>query len=165
MARRDTGGSITLSVLDRLIDQDPKHTAEVPLSRSQALRELKASVRRDLEWLLNSRRTIDPASDSAPETARSVYHYGLSDLSCKSALSSKDQSDLAREIELAITFFEPRLKRVKVRMEAPAPLSQTVHFVIEGLLTLDPAPEPIRFDSALDVGRANHKVTGDDVAR
>ena len=165
MAKRDSFGSLTLSVLDRLIDDDPKHTAEVPLTRALALRELKASVRRDLEWLLNTRRTIDPAPDSAPETSRSVYHYGISDLSSRSSLSTKDQSDVAREMESVIAAFEPRLKRVKVRMEAPNSLSQTLHFVIEGLLAVDPAPEPIRFDSLLDVGKSDHRITGEDGAR
>src|SRR6266571_6426673 len=117
MAKRDATGPVTLSVLDRLIDRDPKHNAEVPLTRAQSVRELKAALKRDLEWLLNTRRTIDPAPDSARETVRSVYHYGFADISSRSVLSSRDHSDLVREMESAIAIFEPRLKRAKVRME------------------------------------------------
>ena len=81
------------------------------------MRELQAGLKRDLEWLLNTRKTIDPAPDSARETVRSVYHFGFADISSKSVLSGRDQSDLIRDMEAAIAIFEPRLKRVKVSME------------------------------------------------
>ena len=56
MPRREASGPVTLSVLDRLIDNDPKNNSEVPLTRPQSLRELRAGLKRDLEWLLNTRR-------------------------------------------------------------------------------------------------------------
>src|SRR5580704_2641961 len=118
MPRRDISGPVTLSVLDRLIDKDPKVSSEVPLTRAQSLRELKLGIKRDLEWLLNTRRTIEPAPESARETVRSVYQYGFADISSKSVLSTRDHSDLIRDMEAAIAIFEPRLKRAKVRMEA-----------------------------------------------
>jgi type VI secretion system protein ImpF len=68
MARRDATGPVTLSVLDRLIDRDPKTRSEIPFTRAQSLRELKLALKRDLEWLLNTRKTIDPSPDSARET-------------------------------------------------------------------------------------------------
>ncbi len=52
-------GPVTLSVIDRLIDQEPERKLEPPLSRAQSVRDLKAAVRRDLEWLLNTRKTIE----------------------------------------------------------------------------------------------------------
>jgi type VI secretion system protein ImpF len=162
MARRDAAGPVTLSVLDRLIDHDPKHSAEVPLTRPQSLRELKAGLKRDLEWLLNTRRTIDPSPDSARETARSVYHYGFADISSKSVLSSKDHNDLVREMEMAIAVFEPRLKRAKVKMEAIEGSYRMLRFVIEGLLCMDPAPEPVRFDTVLELCKGEYAIKGED---
>jgi type VI secretion system protein ImpF len=166
MPARDPSGPVTLSVLDRLIDDDPKHNAEAPLTRPQSLRQLKAALKRDLEWLLNTRRTIDPVPDSARETFRSVYHYGFADISSKSVLSTQDQNDLLREMESAIAIFEPRLKRVKVRME---PLddkssSRVLRFIIDGLLNVDPAPEPVRFDTVLEIGKGQYEVKGEDGA-
>src|ERR1700747_2253157 len=99
MPRRDATGPVTLSVLDRLIDRDPKTRSEVALSRAQSLRELKLALKRDLEWLLNTRKTIDPAPESARETSRSVYQYGFTDISSKSVSSGKDQGDLVRDME------------------------------------------------------------------
>lgn len=165
MARRDASGPATLSVLDRLLDDDPKHSAEIPLTRAQSLRKLKEGLRRDLEWLLNTRRTIDPVPDSARETARSVYHYGFADISSRSVLSSQDHNDLVREMESVIALFEPRLKRVKVRMEPLADNSQSLRFVIDGLLNVDPAPEPVRFDTVLELGKGGYEVRGEDGAR
>lgn len=134
MAKSDLTGPVTLSVLDRLIDRDPKSSAETPLTRPQSLRELKAALKRDLEWLLNTRRTIDPFPETARETSRSVYQYGLPDISSRWSLSSKDQTELVRDMEAAIAMFEPRLKRAKVRMEAAEGSFRSLRFVIDGLL-------------------------------
>jgi type VI secretion system protein ImpF len=164
MARRDATGPVTLSVLDRLIDREPKNSSEIPLSRAQSLRELRLGLKRDLEWLLNTRKTIDPAPDSARETVRSVYHYGFADISSKSVLSTRDHSDLVREMEAAIAIFEPRLKRAKVRMEQVEVGYRTLKFVIEGLLCMDPAPEPVRFDTVLELGKGEYEIKGADLA-
>ena len=165
MARRDMEGSVTLSVLDRLIDYDPKHSAEAPPTHAQTLRDFKSAVRRDLEWLLNTRRTIDPAPDSARETSRSVYQYGFADISSRAVLSSRDHSELVREMESVILTFEPRLKRAKVRFEPVENSYRSLRFLIEGLLCMDPAPEPIRFDTVLELGKGEYAVRGEDGAR
>ncbi len=165
MAKRDATGPVTLSVLDRLLDSEPKTRAEVPLTRAQSLRELKQALKRDLEWLLNTRKTIDPSPDSARETNRSVYHYGFADISSKSVLSTRDQTDLVREMESAIAIFEPRLKRARVRMEQTEGSYRTLKFVIEGLLCMDPTPEPVRFDTVLELGKGEYEIKGDGLAQ
>jgi type VI secretion system protein ImpF len=165
MPRRDVTGPATLSVLDRLIDRDPKTRSEVPFTRAQSLRELKLALKRDLEWLLNTRKTIDPSPETARETVRSVYHYGFTDISSKSVLSGRDHSDLVREMELAIAVFEPRLKRARVRMELMEGSYRALNFVIEGLLCMDPAPEPVRFDTVLELGKGEYEVKGADLAQ
>jgi type VI secretion system protein ImpF len=165
MPRRDVSGPVTLSVLDRLIDRDPKNRSEIPYSRAQSLRELKLALKRDLEWLLNTRKTIDPSPDSARETVRSVYHYGFEDISSKAVLSSRDQNDLVREMESVIAVFEPRLKRAKVRLEREEGSYRSLKFVIEGLLCMDPAPEPVRFDTVLELGKGEYEIKGADLAQ
>ena len=164
MARRTEGERIAASVLERLIDEDPKRQAEVPSTPAQTLRDLKVAVRRDLEWLLNTRQPIDPAPSTARETARSVYNYGLADITSRSVLSDRDQNDIAREMESAIALFEPRLKRVKVRLE-PLGADRTLRFVIEGLLQTDPAPQPVFFDAQMELGNGACEVREEDDAR
>jgi len=163
MARNDSQGPVTLSVLDRLIDDDPRTRAEVPLTRAESLRRLKKFVCRDLEWLLNTRHTIEPAT--GPETARSVYQYGFIDVASKSALSTQDYNELVREMEATIAIFEPRLKRVRVRLEPGGERREKLHFFIEGVLCLEPSPEPVVFNSVLELGKREYEVRGDDGAR
>lgn len=165
MARRDATGPVTLSVLDRLIDREPKNHSEVPFTRAQSLRELKLALKRDLEWLLNTRKTIEPSPDSARETVHSVFHYGFADISSKSVLSSRDQIELVRDMEASIAIFEPRLKRAKVRMEQVEGSYRMLKFVIEGLLCMDPAPEPVRFDTVLELGKGEYEIKGADLAQ
>jgi type VI secretion system protein ImpF len=61
MPRWEPEQSVSLSFLDRLIDLDPKVASDGPPSRAKSVRQLKASLRRDLEWLLNTRRRPDAA--------------------------------------------------------------------------------------------------------
>jgi type VI secretion system protein ImpF len=68
-------------------------------------------------------------------------------------------------MELAIAVFEPRLKRAKVRMEQTAGNFRTLKFGIEGLLCMDPAPEPVRFDTVLELGKGEYEVKGADLAQ
>ena len=49
MAKADPDVAVTPTLLDRLIDLEPKVAADPPASRSQSVRQLKASLRRDLE--------------------------------------------------------------------------------------------------------------------
>lgn len=69
----DKEGPVTLSVLDRLIDSEPERNQEPPLTRSQSLRELRTALRRDLEWLFNTRCTIE----SPPRNFAGGRAFGL----------------------------------------------------------------------------------------
>jgi type VI secretion system protein ImpF len=151
-------GPVTLSVLDRLIDLEPERGVEPPLTRAQSIRQLKAALRRDLEWLLNTRRVIEEAPDSFKELERSLYNYGLKDVANLYLRSPKDQESLLRGVRGAINFFEPRLMGVKVMLESSEDEMHGIHFTIEGLLRMDPAPEPVFFDTLLESTSGEYKV-------
>src|SRR6267154_5841886 len=165
MPSPETTGIVTLSVLDRLIDREPKSRSESMPTATQSLRAMKAALRRDLEWLMNTRRIIDDPPDSCTELRRSVYYYGLPDISSMSIFSTKDQNLLLKTIESAITFFEPRLTRVKVSLRPIAGATRMVHFVIEGSLQVDPVPEQIVFDTVLELSSGAYLIQGDAGAR
>jgi type VI secretion system protein ImpF len=55
MARIRPNQSMVPSVLDRLLNDSPTATREVPASGNQLLRDVKMAVCRDLENLLNTR--------------------------------------------------------------------------------------------------------------
>ena len=62
------------SVLDRLLDDDPAVTTDPARNRSQLLRDLKLSVRRDIESLLNARRRNVSIPPGLPELAKLAAH-------------------------------------------------------------------------------------------
>src|ERR1700745_4203590 len=166
MARGLGETTITISALDRLIDLEPDNHMENPLSRSQSVRLLKNAVRRDLEWLLNSRRIAEPPDEGLKELNRSIYVYGLPDLSALTMASTADKNRLVRQILSTINLFEPRLMNVRlVMVETPDASKKDVRLRIEAMLRLAPVPEPVSFDTVIELKSGNCHLTGGEDAR
>src|SRR5689334_10898898 len=108
---REEDRPVQESVLDRLIGDDAEVSA---ISRARSVRDLKAAVRRDLEWLLNTRAVAIPPPESLHEVRESAYTYGVSDITSLSADDPKARARLRNMIEEAIRIFEPRLMSVQV---------------------------------------------------
>jgi len=162
MARWEPEQTVTQSVLDRLIDREPASSSEAPPTRAQSVRQLKVSLRRDLEWLLNSRRTPEAVDSEFQELEQSLYNFGLPDVTTLSWDSSRDRARLARMIEQVLETFEPRLSGVRVVAVAAAAGPQHVmRFQIEGMLEMDPSPEHISFDTLLQLSSGEYQVKGD----
>jgi type VI secretion system protein ImpF len=161
MARTDNEVRITPSVLDRLLDHEPQISREPIASRHKSLRQLKDSVKRDLEWLLNTRQNPDDIPAGLKEVHHSLATYGLPDFSSASVKSPSDQNLMRHSIEEAIRIFEPRLKNVLVFLEASQGTERALHFRIEAFLDIDPAPEPVTFDTMLELHSGEYKVQGD----
>ena len=99
MAKRETEPTVQQSLLDRLTEEEP------PRSRSESVARYRESVRRDVEWLLNTRRIVHPAPEELHEVRHSLYHYGLPDVTSLPADSPESQLRLVRWIEEAIELF------------------------------------------------------------
>ena len=160
MAERDLNGPITLSLLDRLIDEEPKSQVEAPLNFSKSLAKLKLGVQRDIENLLNSRRNPEELPESSIETANSVYMYGFPDISSASSNFLHDQTRLLALIEHTLSTFEPRLKNVRVSLLPQPGTARILRFVIEGMLQIDPTPEHVVYDAALELTSGEYQVSG-----
>jgi type VI secretion system protein ImpF len=159
MAHSDAASAVTLSTIDRLIDTEPGTNSEAPLSRSQSVRQLKDALRRDLEWLLNTRRIAVPPSEALKEVNRSLYVFGLPDFTAYSLSSPKDQAKLVRYLQSTVKLFEPRLANVHIApLPDNTPGTRTLHFRIEGLLLMDPVPEHISFDTVLELTSGEYEV-------
>jgi len=165
MAERETKrellGPVTLSVLDRLLDDEHKSKVEGPLTHSKSLAQLKVAIRRDLENLLNTRCTIEPLPESSAETRRSVFNYGVPDITEIGQNFLYEKERLLAEIESAVRLFEPRLDGVKVAVVPATGAARVMRFVIEGMLKIDPAPEHIVFDAALELTSGEYQLIGD----
>jgi type VI secretion system protein ImpF len=158
MSRIDNEIRITPSVLDRLLDFEPDVSREAPKSRSKSLRELKLSVRRDLEWLLNSRAFPEEIDERLEEVKKSVVVYGLPDITGISAKSHVEQKRLTEALENAIKIFEPRFLNLKVTLEPVNNIDRMLKFRIEARLNVEPTPEPIAFDTVLQLGSGGFEV-------
>jgi type VI secretion system protein ImpF len=159
MARSDPDIAVTPSLIDRLIDLDPGNSLDPPSTRSQSVRQLKLSLRRDLEWLLNTRRTPEEAPEDYERVSHSLYHFGLPDVTSLALNSPRDKNRLLRTIEVALADFEPRLTGVRVRAAEDGNTGPRVlRFHIEGLLKMDPAPEQIFFDTVMQLSTGECQV-------
>lgn len=159
MARPGFESAATLSLFDRLIDEEPRNPNEAPLTRSQSVHRLKESVRRDLEWLLNTRLVAVPPGPRLREVNRSMYVYGLPDFTAYSLANPEDQNRLVRHLQNAIRTFEPRLDRVRVLpLEVSGANTRMLRFRIEALLLMAPAPEHISFDTTLELASGGYEV-------
>jgi type VI secretion system protein ImpF len=161
MAHSGPEPNVTLSLLDRLVDHDLSLRTDPPLGRAQSLRQLKTSLRRDIEWLLNTRRSIEAMGDSSLEIERSLFNYGLPDISSLGVHSTQDQKRLLWMIESTIANFEPRIQGARVTMEPVAGSARVLRFQIQGLLRIDPAPERVTFDTVLELTSGEYQVKGD----
>jgi len=181
MAKAAIDRPVQQSVLDRLTsspapgaDVEPPavvEDAELASARQRMMWErsveaLKDALRRDLEWLLNTRRTPAVAPEELAEVTRSVYHYGLPDMTAFNRASARDRERLARLVEEAIAIFEPRLSGVRVSIadgtdgegKNGAEDGREVRFLVEGLLRVDPTPERVAFDAVLETPGGEYQV-------
>ena len=157
MALRDSEVAIIPSVLDRLIDLEPRQTREASRSHAVSLREVKAAIRRDVEWLLNSRAFID-AEKLGEEAKNSVAVFGLPDITGVGAENPDERKNLTSALEQAIRVFEPRFLNPRITMEPPTSTDRALKFRIETLLDVGSAPEPVVFDTVLQLGSGDFAV-------
>lgn len=155
---------ITQSLLDRLVDRSKDKDSDYAASgdeantRSESFRRYKDGVKRDLEWLLNTRQIPEPAGEGALHLSKSLYEYGLPDLTAMGLHSARDKDQLLRMLESAVRKFEPRILNVKVTLEPMLVESRILRFRIDGLLRVDPAPEPVSFNTVLELTSGEYEV-------
>ena len=144
-----------LSLLDRLIDEEPEKLRDPPLSPAESIAALHRSLRRDLEALLNTHRRWRSWPEGYAELAVSPVGYGISDFSAGAFNDPRRREWLRSDVEQTIRRFEPRLARVRVTlMEPKDELEARLHLRIEALLRIEPAPEPVAFDTLVDAATA-----------
>jgi type VI secretion system protein ImpF len=133
---------LQMSLLDRLAEGDDSRPT---------LARIRQSVRRDLECLLNARRSWIPLDGAGKELKTSVLGYGLPDFTVMDLSSDEGRQWLCGEVRDTINRFEPRLTRVQVNLrDDDAPLDRQLRLRIDAVLLVDPVPEPVAFDSEVE---------------
>jgi len=152
MARTELDRNVQPSLLDRLIDESPLEAADAPKSHEESARLFRISVQRDVELLLNTRRSIVPVDPMFSELRRSVHEFGLPDTTGVSPGTPEGRARLTDDVRDTILRFEPRLANVVVRLgESDRIKTPQVRFVVSATLRMDPTPEQIVFDTVLDM--------------
>lgn len=151
MSRVDKKKKLRPSILDRLIDNDPNNAVERDIDQHQKLKQLRHSVRRDLENLFNTRfRMVEPDSGLI-EVNKSMLNYGLPDLATVNISDKMKRKEFIEKLESILIEFEPRFKSIKVSyQENSDSLDRTLRFRINATLYADPSPEVVIFDSVLE---------------
>lgn len=148
MPRPDDDQQIVVSIFNRLLAGGPAPTGR---ARNTSLAELRVAVRNDLEALLNSRpRCIGWPADLTELDVSSI-NYGIPDFASFDIASGTEREAFRAEVERIIQKFEPRFRSVSVTLLDNAEGDErTLRMRIEAVINIDPAPEPLIFDSSVE---------------
>ena len=159
MARNDEI-NIKPSLLDRLLDDEPSVSQEPEHRRHHTVQQLKKSVARDLEALLNTRQEmLSELPEEFVELNQALVTYGLPDFTSMNLLSVADRNRIRRSLENTVTTFEPRLQNVRVVIE-DSQNDRTLRFRIEAFLHVEPAAESVTFDAVLRLTTKEYVIQG-----
>jgi type VI secretion system protein ImpF len=173
-----TGARLTPTLFDKLVadveigglksaGQSPDVLSDVmrhyPVPELKRFGEaaLRATVKRDLAWLLNTTQFGARGElDGYAEVQTSVLNYGVPDLAGRT-LHTRTILDRAREIRNAIRVFETRLDSESLVVE---PLSakdnpNTVVFLIHAEISSGVRPVPVQYRTELEPDTAAVEVT------
>ena len=143
--------ALNLSIIDRLLDKDPREPTDPPQIAAQTYRDFYFAIRRDLEALLNTRQRVGVLPSGLRELDQSLVNYGIPDFTSSNLSSSNGRLKFVRLVEAVIRRYEPRFKSVKVTLlDNAEPLDRTLRFRIDAVVYAEPAPEKLVFDSALE---------------
>jgi len=151
MARVDKNKKLRPSVLDRLLDDEPHNQTEQDPGQHQLVKQLRNSVRRDLETLLNTRYRVAKPPEDLREVDKSLLNYGLPDLATINISDSKKRDEFTARLQTTLVEYEPRFKSVKVsHIDNKDETDRTLRFRIDAVIYADPLPQVVVFDSILE---------------
>jgi type VI secretion system protein ImpF len=148
-------------LLDRLFDDEPRKTSEAKHEKVVSITRFKEGIKRDIEWLLNSRSRFDDLDGSRfGEIRDCVLNFGIRDLT---GLTSENLSagEVERLIHRAISTFEPRIIKGSLRVQHLAIEEgsdgedlRRIHaldFEISGKLWVEPLPQDFTLRTELSL--------------
>ena len=149
----------TPGLFDRLLDVPVSGANSATVSR-MSVEDLKDSVARDLEALLNTRTVIpEGLLKRYPECSRSIITYGLNDFAGRSLSSPDDRAYICICLEKAIARHEPRLRNVKASLEVREDAINRLNFAITALMVVSTSQEPVNFDAVLQPSSLHYTIS------
>ncbi len=135
------------SLIDRMEDHHPRSKREQRPLRTLSRKKLRESVQRDLTWLLNTRTSL-PAS-RFDKRELTVIDYGIPDFGAYHTGSEADRERLIQRLIRALSFFEPRLKKVSISVKPVALNEKALRIGIDALLVVESVKTPVSFVTVL----------------
>ena len=150
------------SILDRLLGQEVPTQKDLERSRARLMRQLRASLQRDLENLLNTRCRCGSYPPEFTELGTSLVNYGIPDFTGASLGSVEGWVQFLGTIRSAIERFEPRLRNVVVLplRESQDASDRVLRFRIEAVLSTEAEAEPVAFLSTMEPTSGRFRVDG-----
>jgi type VI secretion system protein ImpF len=131
------------TLFDKLIGEHSSQTTNGNVTRL-SMEQVKDSVARDLEALLNTRAVIaEDTLEDYPECGRSILSYGLCDFA---------------GLSLAIARHEPRLRNVRATLEVDQNSINKLYFGITAMLVVNESKEPVSFDALLQPSSLQYSI-------
>ena len=128
--------------------------------QTMTLEQLKASVARDLEGLLNTRVAIPEGWLARyPRCRKSVLNYGLCDFAGMCLTSSEDRKIICEHLKLAIECFEPRLGNVRAEVVTAGGTPNRLDFVISATLKAQGISGRIEFNAMLQPSTLHYSIS------
>lgn len=162
MTKPEADQPLVPSLLDRLIGDGGATMTAGQRRRRYTVGQLKNALRRDLEDLLNTHQRAAAAPADLSALARSIFDYGIPDLTDVGLSSAKQVDAFRGRLESAILQFDPRFRRVEVKVERADPLDHTLRFRIDAVVFVHPAEEELVLHSYLEPTTRRFGFTGAD---
>jgi type VI secretion system protein ImpF len=143
-----------LNLFDKLLDGESDRRGY------QSVEQVKDSVARDVEALLNARCGLSRAAlEPFPHVQRSVLSFGLTDFVSLSLSKEGDRALICDDIRWALITHEKRLRDPAVTVSVQEDSSQRLHFSIRALLVVSEANEYVSFDAVLQPNNLRYHVS------
>ena len=147
------------SLLDRLINTEPDQSSEPLWRGSYRLDELREHVRRDLEYLLNTRHGRIDLMTQVSELTVSTLTFGLPDFTGINGGGVENREKLRAVVERAVRDFEPRLTNVQVVVrDLENEFDRNIRLTIQAVLYVDPIVELVTFDTTVEASSGTCEV-------
>lgn len=158
MFRPQTRESARATLLDRLVDKSPDVSQEPKPLRTLDRAELRQSVRRELERLLNTRSSYAP--EILNQMERTVVNYGIPDYYHLSPKNLEDQKALSQELGRTISIYEPRLQDVHVVIEGYDDDRKSLMAGVRGVIVVESIRDPVSFPFSIQLKSREYDLDG-----